>query len=249
VEQGVVSVATANVRAGAGRNFSEVGQVKRGTKVTDRGRLGEWMRIAPPEGTALWVSAQYVTVPEEPEPIVPEPVAEEPVVAESAPVPLADSDSEPEPESGVVDAGDGERDDAGVSFDDEWAVTENPEGRPVETRTLLRKDRSLNLPPPAEAERIPAGITKSRLDLDLVQGRKGSYRGTLARSGMTSTTPSRFRLVVAEGRSKKHVCFVLGQEEQLTSLLNRDMTIDGGVYWFKYSDSPVVLAERIRLQP
>jgi len=255
LEQGVVSVATANIRAGAGRNFSEVGQVRRGTRVTERGRLGEWTKIAPPEGTALWISAQYVMVSKEPE-LVPEPVLqplaepeseevdpvrdETPIVQEEA---LGAQDETPG-EDGTSVAQQGE-----PLFDDEWVVTENPEGRPVDTRTLLRRDGTLNLPPPVEVERIPAGITKSRLDLNLVQGRKGSYRGTLTRSGMTSTTPSRFRLVLTEGRSRRHVCFVLGQEEQLTTLLDREMTIDGGVYWFKYSDSPVILAERIRLQP
>ncbi|MCL1857390.1 MAG: SH3 domain-containing protein [Kiritimatiellaeota bacterium] len=241
LERGVVGVARAMIRAGAGTSFSAVGQVSKGTRIVERGRLGDWTKIAPPDGTALWINRHYVAVEQNVEPRT------ENIESGEELVRLGDDDgvSVEDPEDPEI-AENVEATEETVTIDvAQTPVDAKGEGR----RTLFNKDRTINTTPPAEPERIPEGIVKSRLDLNYVQGTRGTYRGTLVLSGMTGTTPSRFRLVVNEGRTKQHVCFVLGQEEQLNALLDRAMTIEGGVYRFKYSDSPVILAERIRLQP
>lgn len=48
-----------NVRAGAGINFSVVGQYTRGERVEVRGQFGEWLKVAP-SNSALWVSRELV---------------------------------------------------------------------------------------------------------------------------------------------------------------------------------------------
>lgn len=60
VQGGQVVVSKAQVRAGAGLNFNVVGSLRRGAAVQERGRLGDWLKIAPPEGCSLWVNRQYV---------------------------------------------------------------------------------------------------------------------------------------------------------------------------------------------
>lgn len=89
-----VVVSKAQVRAGAGLNFNVVGTLRRGTPVKDRGRVGDWMKIAPPEGTSLWVSREFVEIlassappvpPPPPTPVAPEIPSVQPI---PAPTPL-----------------------------------------------------------------------------------------------------------------------------------------------------------------
>lgn len=55
-----------NVRAGAGINFSIVGQLSRGAELKVRDTFGQWVRIEPPDGSSLWIHSSLVeTVPEE----------------------------------------------------------------------------------------------------------------------------------------------------------------------------------------
>lgn len=60
VKDGVIAAQSVNVRAGAGMNFSIVGQLNAGQPVEVRGTLGEWARIKPPESCSLWVSESMV---------------------------------------------------------------------------------------------------------------------------------------------------------------------------------------------
>jgi len=82
VRDGVVQVSNLQVRAGPGINYSRVGMVNKGDKVEVRGEFGEWLKIAPPPGTTLWVSRPYVRFPTPPSP-PPEP----PKVVATSPTP------------------------------------------------------------------------------------------------------------------------------------------------------------------
>jgi hypothetical protein len=50
------------VRSGPGINYRDVGQLAKGDKVAIKGASasGEWLKIAPPAGCALWISRKYV---------------------------------------------------------------------------------------------------------------------------------------------------------------------------------------------
>jgi hypothetical protein len=89
VQNGIVAPAKLNVRSGPSQNYSVVCVMNAGDPVSLRGEFNEWIKIAPPVGSRVWISKQYVEqiLPPKPEPVVePEP---EPVV-------------EPEPEPEVV---------------------------------------------------------------------------------------------------------------------------------------------------
>jgi SH3-like domain-containing protein len=64
VKDGAVSVPRLHVRAGPGINFSKVGQMVKGDAVKVTGEFGEWLKIAPPPGTSLWVARSMVKLPE-----------------------------------------------------------------------------------------------------------------------------------------------------------------------------------------
>ncbi|MFA5087453.1 MAG: SH3 domain-containing protein [Candidatus Omnitrophota bacterium] len=50
-----------NIRAGAGPNFSVLGQLRKGTKLRLEGKEQEWFKIEPLEGIYGWVSDQFVS--------------------------------------------------------------------------------------------------------------------------------------------------------------------------------------------
>lgn len=88
VQNGVVQADKLNVRSGPNQNYNVVAVVGKGDALAPRGEFKEWLKIAPPAGTRVWISEEFVerVVPPQPEPVVapePEPVvvAEEPVVA------------------------------------------------------------------------------------------------------------------------------------------------------------------------
>jgi len=84
VQNGVVQPAKLNVRSGPGPNYSVVCVVGKGDSLSLRGEFNDWLKIAPPVGGRVWISAKYA---ERVEPPKPEPKPEPaPEVAESKPV-------------------------------------------------------------------------------------------------------------------------------------------------------------------
>jgi SH3-like domain-containing protein len=87
IQNGIVVPAKLNIRSGPSQNYSVVCVVNAGDSVSLRGEFNEWLKIAPPVGSRVWISKQYV---EKIEPLRPEPVIEpepEPVVIEPEPEP------------------------------------------------------------------------------------------------------------------------------------------------------------------
>ena len=56
----LVTARKLNVRAGAGINWSVVGELGKGDTVVARGTFGDWTKIAPPSACSLWVAADLV---------------------------------------------------------------------------------------------------------------------------------------------------------------------------------------------
>ena len=98
VKSGAVSVNRAQIRSGAGFNYKVVGKLERGARIQTRGQLGDWLKIAPPAGSTLWVSSKYVVAvvpkalpkpdpPPKPEPTPPEPPPDPPPAERPLPPP------------------------------------------------------------------------------------------------------------------------------------------------------------------
>ncbi|HEY5621891.1 MAG TPA: SH3 domain-containing protein [Pontiella sp.] len=87
IQEGAVEPGKLNVRSGPSLNYSVVGVLTRGDKVEVRDEFNGWLKIVPPAGSRVWISADYVEKIEQPEPeIVPDPVPE----PEGEPAPPAD---------------------------------------------------------------------------------------------------------------------------------------------------------------
>lgn len=62
VRQGRVVADKAQIRSGAGLAHKAIGSVDRGTPVESRGRLGDWLKIAPPSGFPVWISRSAIAL-------------------------------------------------------------------------------------------------------------------------------------------------------------------------------------------
>lgn len=88
IQNGVVQADKLNVRSGPSQNYNVVAVVSKGDVLSPRGEFNEWLKIAPPPGSTVWISDGFVerVLPLQPEPAAepePEPVAVavEPAVA------------------------------------------------------------------------------------------------------------------------------------------------------------------------
>lgn len=81
VKDGLSVAEKVNVRAGAGINFSVVGQYTRGERIEVRGQFGEWLKVSP-SNASLWVSRDLVDLVYPAKPVLPAPLP----VAFQAPV-------------------------------------------------------------------------------------------------------------------------------------------------------------------
>jgi hypothetical protein len=98
VQNGVIQPEKLNVRSGPSRNYSVVAVLSKGDAVSLRGEFNDWLKIAPPQGSRVWISEDFVEFiePPKPEPLI-EAIPEPELVVEPAPEPDVESRSEPEP--------------------------------------------------------------------------------------------------------------------------------------------------------
>lgn len=268
VRGGVVAVARVLVRAGPGINYRSVGRLEKGEKVDARGIKGDWIKIAPPAGTVLWISGKYI-----------EPAARRTKRAEKKPDRLVRRP--PKPEHVRV-----RRVAASTAYKKPDRMVRKPPkpehipARPVVLSTVNRerKLRSVVLPPagssgtPGKPVRkpskpapkglvavehkhrgktgsspLPPGLAGRELLSSRQQGRQVQYLGVLRPSALVWRRPSKYRLV--RSRNEKSpavtVCYVLGNEDQLASLVGRTLVIHGLEYWVQAVRHSVVVPEKI----
>jgi hypothetical protein len=97
VQNGVIQPDKLNVRSGPSLNYSVVAVLNKGDVVSLRGEFNNWLKIAPPKTSRVWISEDYVELiePPKPEPVI-ETIPEPELVVEPAPEPEVESAAEPE---------------------------------------------------------------------------------------------------------------------------------------------------------
>ncbi len=234
VKDGVIQCRqNVNIRSGPGINFAIVGQLAPDKKVTVRGLFTEWVKIAPPEVCSLWISRSLVEMvadkPAKPKPIKVKLAQVEPVKTKAA---------APAPAKKAVDK----------PIKKALSLQHAPKRKMVPV-TQAMNDTATSV----AAKEQPVVAADAPPDLDLIpslgQGQWKQYDGTLRPRGVFFRTPSRFRLVSydQDGHSAT-VCYVKGNNDQLSTLINRPMIISGREYWVKRQNYPVLIPERIVLK-
>ncbi len=271
VKDGKVTVNNAQVRAGAGLNFNVVGQLQKGDTVSQRGKIGDWLKIAPFPTSAVWVTNAYVSLKEAPKPqlteslpAVPPPQSIEPIVTRVPLKPLEPSPATTAKAEPVIETPPSQPPAIPRPIVDQILVQS---ADPVSSGSQTGSRAVPSVTPPSPINQVnrtskpasrtlfgtkttedavgPAAIPASRLRKDRQQTLSGSYAGTLALAP-SGVHPTQYRLVSFTPDNKpRTICYVLGNSRQLDSLKGGFFTIEGTVYWFEGASLPTVYAQNI----
>lgn len=248
-KDGEVIANSVRIRTGASLNHKDIGRLNKGDKITIRGHIGEWTKIAAPASIPLWITNAYVkackptpppkvvvtTTPKAPIEIPkekpkqeekPKPkVVEKPVITNVEVQPLVvQDDTKSNPKANTHQAYD----------------SRTPYSVETQKRRTLFGDVDAN-------KKIgPARIVASSLRDDIPQLSNASYTGILEKAIasyptsyiLTSTTPG--------SKVKKTVCYIIGNTSQLDSLVGSKYQFSGKVYWFKRTTVPTLYTEGIK---
>ncbi len=218
--QNTVGVKKVNVRSGSSINYNIVTTLSLGDAVEPRGEFQDWLKIAPPEGTHVWIYRDYVeflpsgdTAADVSPSETAGPAVEPPVAIEQAAVPAADGATQvvssldlPTP---IVSPS--------VPVDDSGATAIPP-------------------PPPADLKLIPLSG----------QGRFTDVSGILRAAPLINEAPSRYRVVRWQDNRWQIICHVYGEASKFRSLQDKRVRITGWEYWIQKAAAPVLVPDQIQ---
>lgn len=225
VRDDTVMPARLNVRSGPSLNHGVVGEVQRGNSLTVRGEAGDWLRIAPPETTVVWVSRKYTDVVE---------VSKKPVTlirVEPTPEPVAAELVKPEP---VVIVEVVQKSEAMPELVFKERVSESVQivetvAQPEINEVMVAAAQTLKLP----TTLIP--------DPNKEQGVEESFSGILrSMDGVLS-------MLVDRDVEQISVCYVRGNAEQMKAYADLPLAITGKAYWAVDLDLPVLVPVKIQI--
>jgi uncharacterized protein YgiM (DUF1202 family) len=241
VQEGVVLPAQLNIRSGPSLSHEVVGVVQRGDKLTIRGTLRDWIRIAPPAETTAWISRKYTDLKGKEEPVS----SEEPVLITVDP---AEPVVSKEPviqiivESPKVIV-------AEVIESVEAPVVELPKVvvadvvEPIETN----EDGTKTVMLPVFNEILIAGSDMAELpealapDSTKEQGVLGTF------SGVLQPASAILYKLVDPTLEPTVVCYVRGNLEQMGAYVGSSLTLSGPTYWAAGLDKPFLVPEQIKV--
>jgi uncharacterized protein YgiM (DUF1202 family) len=241
INDGIVAVSRLRVRAGPGINYAPIARLDQGDKVAVRGKKGEWLEIAPPVQSSLWVHEQFVSEIRKKKPIK---------VARAADPAPANPVTRPATGTKVVSPSSGrlEQKPAITQRLSKWRAEREmkaalQEAQPREKVVPERQD--VQMPPPNAAfgqeRRLPPGAQVATYEA----GRRVVYRGTVRPMGMTVwRRPSPYRLVRYDRRSiAQTICYLKADEAELQSRSGQHVRLTGTEFRVSGVKQPVVVVE------
>ena len=247
----VVHGVRVNLRAKPATDAEPVGKAAEGTVLQAKSFRDDWVEVVPPESVELWVHRDFVK--------------DQTVTAEKLYIRTGRSINH----SIVGTMARGEKLTVCSEFQDWLKIAPTPAASLWVSRKLV--EVQTNAPPPVATEAaksLPAPVAMMAMDtnaaplvasnmatiyvptdLKLVplegQGKVVQMEGELRVVGFGFRHPSRYRLVRLSGRSVETLCYIRGNSEQLNSLLDQFLRIQGRQYWVNGVDYPVIIPERI----
>ena len=216
VREGTVAVPKLLVRSGPGIKHPEVGEVTQGETLLVKERRNDWLCIAVPSRTPLWIERTYLAAPAAA-------AVAAPAAASSETAPPAPKASAPATPAGRI-------------------VVDTARSGPVPSGTQARAEQLAR----SRAARSPAAADSVLEGRSLVeskpQGEAVTYQGKVRPSGTLWARPSRYRLVQYDdtGRART-VCYLSGEEASLERLTGRTVRVSGQAYWLQGVRHPLVV--------
>lgn len=240
-----------NLRARPSLKSEVIGQVADGTVLIGRGFSGNWLKVEPPAGIDFWIYGEFVSGgvttgsrvnvrggPGTNYKEVGKLGRGQPVVVRGRHghwVKIA-----PPPGSTLwINA-------AYVRL-----IVPKPTPKPLAKRVAKPKPKvekrpvyGTKRPVPPQARTVPPPSDLMLVPL-MGQGRAVTREGVLRKAGFVIGRPSKYRLVRHERLRRVTICYVKGNEAQLTSLLGRSLQIRGREYWVQGGRYAVLVPEQI----
>lgn len=230
IKDGEVIGNRVRVRAGASVNFKDVGIVDKGEKVVVRGKVGDWLKIAPPKTASVWITNAYVKA-----------VGGKKLVATSVKT-LGKASATVSTTSTTTTSTTTTTTRPAVKYQqlDSNKQESKPKVERKSRRTLFGDNSGTN-----DTLIGPAKIPQSKLRSDCKQAVRGSYTGRLETSPRNA--PARYRLVrdVPGSKLPETECYIIGNAAQLKSVLGQSFTFEGPVYWFNGTSIPTIYTKSI----
>lgn len=227
---GRVAVPKLQVRAGPGINYQAVGSLTKGDKVIVRGSHADWVKIAPPDGSVIWISREYVEAADR------SPAPAQPAVRADPPKPAPKpAPSRPQP----VRAAPPRR----------ISPVAAPEARP--SRTVKPATPSVPVAPEPAAPQQEAVPGDMRIRRDLLvartdQGQPVTLRGTVRKAAWVWRRPSQYCLVDYRERGRPMTrCYLVAKEAVLAQLEGVEVEVAGREYLIQGVKLPAVIVETV----
>lgn len=218
--QNTIGANRVNVRAGPGIAYSVVDTLELGDPVEPRGEeLQGWLKIAPPPNAFLWVSREYVEIPDGTN------------MASAAEAASADDTEKDNAQSGKTSAR--AKQAAATAAAPVPALP-----TPIVSPSVPVSDssgREIPVPPPANLKLIPlAG-----------QGRFMEVTGKLRAAPLINEAPTRYRVVRWQNNRWQVLCHVYGEATKFRSLQDKTVRLKGREYWIQGAAAPVLVPDQI----
>ncbi len=234
VRGGIVLPARLNLRSGPSLNHSVVGVVEHGDVLTVRGKVNNWLRIAPTEETIVWLSRKYTEIAGavlKPVTVITVKPTPEPLVAE-----VTKLVPEPKPEPVVMVEVVKK-----TNLEPVEPVAEKPEPKPETVqivKTVVQPEVNEVMVATAQALELPDVLVP---DPDKEQGVEEFFSGILQ-----SVEGVVFKLADVDV-DQITVCYVRGNVAQLKELEGTPLTMIGKAYWAVGLDQPLIVPVKIQL--
>ncbi len=255
VNEGVVAVSRLRVRSGPGINYAPIARLDQGDHVTVRSTKGDWLEVAPPEQSSLWVHAGVVTEVGKSRKSKPEPATATATatrtVKQSTPAVAADAKAKKRvtavgPRLAKWRAEREEESRRREAERKEQREAEHKKQREAVDVATLVEDTESNASMEVASDRLaPPGATVKLYEA----GRNVVYRGTLRPAGMTVwRQPGHYRLVRYDRRSvARTICYLKGVDAELRPHLGQYLLVTGKEFRIRGVRYPLVVAEGMEL--
>ncbi len=240
-----------NVRAGPSINYNIVCTLSLGDAVVPRGEeLQDWIQIAPPAGSRVWVSRDYVEI------LSGDAIAakNDQKTAENGRKSVETAEKSAKSEKSDKKASSEAKKEKKISKKrksksktDEKAVqpalmADASLPTPIVSPSVPVKDsagREIPVPPPANLKLIPLQG----------QGRITEVEGELRAAPLINEAPTRYRVVRWQNNRWQILCHVYGEAAKFRSLQDKRVSLKGREYWIQGAAAPVLVPEQVRELP
>ena len=226
--QNTIGAPRVNVRAGPSINYNIVDTLELGTPVEPREEVSDWLKIAPPATTRVWIHRDFVEILADTPQLAATP--EPDPAPEATPPQKTSRKRKPQPATEAPQT-------ATTALSSPAADSGLP--TPIVLPSVPVRDsaaREIPVPPPANLKLIPLEG----------QGRFAEFEGELRAAPLINEAPTRYRVIRWQNNRWQILCHVYGEASKFRSLQDKRVRVKGREYWIQGAAAPVLVPDQVQ---